>query len=771
METLHGTIDKVVFSSESGFKVLRIKMSKGPLMTVSGEFGPEAIPGIKADFHGDYKSHPKYGMGFKVASYSLCQDQGELAGIKLFLDSIAFNIGPERAKLIIDRFGNDTLKIIEKSPERLLEIKGIGDVLAGTIVKSWGDNRLKWVGLQQEYSLRAFLMSLGLKEKRIKKVLSHFGSGLVAEEDIREHPYKLMEIEGFGFSTVDFIARKVGTPESDPQRLKYFILHALQVLCQSNGHLYLTREELLKLINQYSTETAVKFIDMQNIIEEHIIPLVEELNEENLINKDEDKLYSKSNYYYESRSAEMLSELLSKPSDLLFLSNDTVREFIEVYEQESQITLNKEQRDVLYYFIEKKCYIITGSPGTGKTMSLQALVGLIKKTGLSLTCMTPTGISAKKMATTINYRASTIHRQLGFRGNEWVFGEANKFETDIALLDEASMLDMEVFFRLLSALKDRTHLILVGDDNQLPSVGAGNVLKELINSGSVPVIKMEQIFRQQEASDIIKAAHKIKNGDTDLSLFKSDPSSDVFFMREKDPVAIEKIVLKFAQKFKEEKRLFQIITPRNSGPLSVEALNPVLQEVLNADETHERSFGTFKIKRGDRVIVTKNDYELEVFNGDIGKVITLGTDFMTVKFDDKTVDIGIEEVVEKIKLAYILTVHKTQGNEFNYVILPFINQFGKNMLQRNLLYTAITRAKQKVIVIGHGSALERAINNSSVSQRNTVLGERLCRTIARKKKDFLQKSPEELVPSPSVTIDKGQLLSVMEEFTPMGGTM
>jgi len=771
METLHGTIDKVVFSSESGFKVLRIKMSKGPLMTVSGEFGPEAIPGIKADFHGDYKSHPKYGMGFKVASYSLCQDQGELAGIKLFLDSIAFNIGPERAKLIIDRFGNDTLKIIEKSPERLLEIKGIGDVLAGTIVKSWGDNRLKWVGLQQEYSLRAFLMSLGLKEKRIKKVLSHFGSGLVAEEDIREHPYKLMEIEGFGFSTVDFIARKVGTPESDPQRLKYFILHALQVLCQSNGHLYLTREELLKLINQYSTETAVKFIDMQNIIEEHIIPLVEELNEENLINKDEDKLYSKSNYYYESRSAEMLSELLSKTSDLLFLSNDTVREFIEVYEQESQITLNKEQRDVLYYFIEKKCYIITGSPGTGKTMSLQALVGLIKKTGLSLTCMTPTGISAKKMATTINYRASTIHRQLGFRGNEWVFGEANKFETDIALLDEASMLDMEVFFRLLSALKDRTHLILVGDDNQLPSVGAGNVLKELINSGSVPVIKMEQIFRQQEASDIIKAAHKIKNGDTDLSLFKSDPSSDVFFMREKDPVAIEKIVLKFAQKFKEEKRLFQIITPRNSGPLSVEALNPVLQEVLNADETHERSFGTFKIKRGDRVIVTKNDYELEVFNGDIGKVITLGTDFMTVKFDDKTVDIGIEEVVEKIKLAYILTVHKTQGNEFNYVILPFINQFGKNMLQRNLLYTAITRAKQKVIVIGHGSALERAINNSSVSQRNTVLGERLCRTIARKKKDFLQKSPEELVPSPSVTIDKGQLLSVMEEFTPMGGTM
>jgi len=771
METLHGTIDKVVFSSESGFKVLRIKMSKGPLMTVSGEFGPEAIPGIKADFHGDYKSHPKYGMGFKVASYSLCQDQGELAGIKLFLDSIAFNIGPERAKLIIDRFGNDTLKIIEKSPERLLEIKGIGDVLAGTIVKSWGDNRLKWVGLQQEYSLRAFLMSLGLKEKRIKKVLSHFGSGLVAEEDIREHPYKLMEIEGFGFSTVDFIARKVGTPESDPQRLKYFILHALQVLCQSNGHLYLTREELLKLINQYSTETAVKFIDMQNIIEEHIIPLVEELNEENLINKDEDKLYSKLNYYYESRSAEMLSELLSKPSDLLFLSNDTVREFIEVYEQESQITLNKEQRDVLYYFIEKKCYIITGSPGTGKTMSLQALVGLIKKTGLSLTCMTPTGISAKKMATTINYRASTIHRQLGFRGNEWVFGEANKFETDIALLDEASMLDMEVFFRLLSALKDRTHLILVGDDNQLPSVGAGNVLKELINSGSVPVIKMEQIFRQQEASDIIKAAHKIKNGDTDLSLFKSDPSSDVFFMREKDPVAIEKIVLKFAQKFKEEKRLFQIITPRNSGPLSVEALNPVLQEVLNADETHERSFGTFKIKRGDRVIVTKNDYELEVFNGDIGKVITLGTDFMTVKFDDKTVDIGIEEVVEKIKLAYILTVHKTQGNEFNYVILPFINQFGKNMLQRNLLYTAITRAKQKVIVIGHGSALERAINNSSVSQRNTVLGERLCRTIARKKKDFLQKSPEELVPSPSVTIDKGQLLSVMEEFTPMGGTM
>jgi exodeoxyribonuclease V alpha subunit len=754
LETIKGTVSRIIFhSAESGFRVMKVKMTSGPTVSVTGEFGPEVIVGTEAAFHGDYKTHAKYGTNFKTTSYNISHNKEELDSIRLFIDHIAPNIGIGRSFLIIKHFGNEIIKVLDESPERLLEIDGIGKVSADSLVQAWRDNRGKWKELRQEYSLRVFLNNLGIKERRVKKILGHFGGGMIAEETIRANPYILTEIEGFGFSTADFAARQMGVPESEPLRLRSFILYTLNVLCASNGHLYLTRADIIQQITEYCKESNTHFIGKITLDIEDIEEPTKALVADNLIIIDGDLFYSKKNFNFEARSAEMLSNIIKAPSDLILLTRDIVDKHLATYEHEKQIILSEEQKSALYYFVEKKVFVITGCPGSGKTTLLEALVDLIRRHYLKLTCMTPTGISAKKMASTINYEAYTIHRRLGFKGNEWAYGEVNKFETDVVIIDESSMVDQEVFFRLLSALKNRVHIIFVGDDNQLPSVSAGNVLRELINCGQVPTIRLTQIFRQAEASDIIKVAHGIKNGDTDLSLFKPDPTADVFFLREKDPDVIKKIIIKLAQKFKDERRIFQIITPRNEGPLSVSELNTVLQATLNPPMEGLAEIRCYNhiLRRGDRIIVRKNDYENSIFNGDIGKVVQIYGGFVYINIDNREIQLPVDELEEKIRLAYIISIHRCQGQEYPTIILPFINQFGKNMLQRNLLYTALTRAREKVIIIGHGSALEKAINNSIASRRNTKLGERIQSCLQLKKRlsfELPQEEPQTCPPAP-----------------------
>jgi exodeoxyribonuclease V alpha subunit len=324
----------------------------------------------------------------------------------------------------------------------------------------------------------------------------------------------------------------------------------------------------------------------------------------------------------------------------------------------------------------------------------------------------------------------------------WMNDALNKYKTDVIIIDEASMVDQETLYRLLVALEHRTHIIFVGDHYQLPSVGAGNVLRELIGCGKIHVVRLEKIFRQEEASDIIKVAHRIKNGDSNLDMFSSDPKSDVFFIRDPDISKIEKYIIAMAEKFKKEKKGFQIITPRNQGPLSVDSLNELLQATLNpaAGYLKEIKFKHSIIRRGDRVMVIKNDYERDIYNGDIGKVTGIQKGCILLSIDDKTVEISVEEAEEKIKLAYAVTIHKAQGLEYPYVIIPFVRQHVNIMLQRNLLYTAITRAKKKVIMLGHGSAVERAINNATVIKRNTVFGERITWNLKKKENPSLQVS-------------------------------
>jgi len=767
METVTATISKFIFSNDTtSFKVMMTRTQAGTPLIITGEFGPEIIPETVAIFHGNYMNHAKYGHQFKALSYGIIHNAQELASIKIFLDNIADNVGPERSEAIIAYFGKETLDVIEKNPERLTEVPGIGKVIAKSISDAWQENRQKWTAERIIYSLRAFLLSLGLRERRIKRVLNHFGGReTTAEQAIRENPYCLIELDDFGFTTVDFIARTLGTLEDSPLRLKAYIIYLLDYVCPSNGHLFLSVIEILEFCQSYCKENNTKFLGM-DITDWDVYQKVRDLvAEDKVIFENSTRVYSKRQHKFETKSASLLVQIMEEKSDLIFLNREKITEYISTFEHEHNWVLSDEQKEALYYFGEKKVFVITGLPGTGKTTILKAIVSLAVNMGLSLTCMTPTGISAKKLSGVIQHDAYTIHRRLGFKGSSWGFDEVNQYDTDIAIVDESSMVDQEVFFRLLSALKKRTHLIFVGDHNQLPSVGAGNVLRELINCGQVPVIKLEKIFRQDEASDIIRASHSIIHGDTKLELFKDDPKADIYFMRMKDPADIEKFIVGLADKFKSERREFQIISARNDGPLGVNPLNDILQATLNPPAPHlrEMKIAKFTIRVGDRIIVKKNDYELGIFNGDIGKVISMGGGKVLIKIDDNMIELGADEVVEKIKLAYGITIHKSQGLEYETIILPFINQFGKNMLQRNLLYTAITRAKKKVIVMGHGSAIEKSILNTSVTRRNTVLGERIKECLDQKRNHSscgLQLEPPD---SPVAIENKEPSLSENEE--------
>jgi len=375
---------------------------------------------------------------------------------------------------------------------------------------------------------------------------------------------------------------------------------------------------------------------------------------------------------------------------------------------------------------------------THNTTIIKGLVTILKLLNASFELLTPTGISAKKLGTTAECQAYTIHRRLGYKGKSWDYNAVVKYPTQAVIIDETSMVDQEVFYRLLSALHPSTKLVFVGDNDQLPSVGPGSVLRELINSGQIKTIFLSTIFRQDKQSEIIKAAKKIRDGDQDLSYFKADKKSDIWFIPGRDPDHLERIVVKFAEELMQHNRLsvdkkhFQIITPRNEGPLSVDSLNIALQRALNPPASDKKEFliGRVIIRKGDRVIIRKNNYELEVFNGDIGKVVFVTPDHVTVDVEDygdatRRVDIPMRIADDMIRMAYAITVHRAQGLEYPLVIMPFIKAHGKMLLQRNLLYTALTRAKRKVIILGQASALEQAIANDKIQRRNTMFAERI----------------------------------------------
>jgi exodeoxyribonuclease V alpha subunit len=726
METITGIIDRIVFQAQdSDFKILTLLKSNKTKISVQGEF-PELFIGTKIEAHGEFTKHAKYGLGFRADAYTFTHDDNAYS-IMLYLQSIAKWIGPERSKLIVDKFGTDLDKIISETPDKLCEIEGIGKTSAKTLADAWLENK-------EMKNIKIFLQSLGLTSFKIKKIIGSFGPK--SEELLKQNPYLLTNCD-FGFSTCDSVAQKLGIDADADIRYKYFIIQTLKE-CLSSGHLYLLPSDIVLAFNKYNRMVQFKFNKGQPVEFDLLKPYLRELRSEGYIHVDGNKFYDLQSFFYESDSAR-ITNLISQTKPRTEMNKLPIVDFIKSYEGTNKIQFSDEQKDAITSFLTEKVMVVTGSPGTGKTTVLKAFVQLMRANNITFELLTPTGISAKKLGDTAGHPALTIHRRLGYKVTDWDYNSDNKYSTDVVIVDETSMVDMEVYYRLVSALYPYTKLVFVGDYDQLPSVGPGCVLRELVNSGSVKTVFLSTIFRQAEQSDIIKAAVKIKEGDTDLSLFKNTKSSDIWFIKENNPGTIEQIIIKFAKELKDSDKMkgknqgFQIITPRNTGPLSVETLNIALQTVLNppASDKQEVRTNSCIIRKGDRVIIKKNNYELGVFNGDIGKVINISPGHVLLDLDDfsaggkRRVDMPIKLANEMIKLAYSITVHKSQGLEYPLVILPFVKAHGNNLLQRNLLYTAITRAKKKVIVIGQGSAVQQAIRNDKIQRRNTIFGERV----------------------------------------------
>jgi exodeoxyribonuclease V alpha subunit len=726
METIVGIIDKVVFQADdSDYKVFTLIKRDKSKISVQGEF-PDLYLGTILELHGSYTTHKKYGTGFKADAYTFSHDENPKS-IQLYLQSIAKWIGPERAKLIVDKFGTDLDKIIAETPDKLCEIEGIGKTSATSLAEAWLENK-------EMKNIRIFLQSLGLTTFKIKKIISSLGPK--SEELLRDNPYLLTKCD-LGFSTCDSVAQKLKIEPDAEIRYKYFILQTLKE-CLSSGHLFLLPSDIVLAFNKYNRLVSFQFNSGNEIDFDLLKPYLRALRDEGFIHVDGGKFYDLQSFFYESDAARTTHHIkCTKPR--IEMNKIPVEEFINKYELSNKIVLSGEQKEAITSFITEKIMVVTGSPGTGKTTVLKAFVQLMRANNVTFELLTPTGISAKKLGDTAGHPAMTIHRRLGYKGSDWDYNAENKYSTDVVVVDETSMVDMEVYYRLVSALHPHTKLVFVGDYDQLPSVGPGCVLRELVNCGSIKTIFLSTIFRQSEQSDIIQAAVKIKNGDIDLSLFKNTKDSDIWFIRENNTATIEQIIIKFAKELKNNDKLkaknqgFQIITPRNTGPLSVDTLNIALQTVLNppATDKPEVRLNSCIVRKGDRIIIKKNNYELGVFNGDIGKVVNISPGHVLLDLDDfstagkRRIDMPVKLANDMLKLAFSITVHKSQGLEYPLVILPFIKAHGNNMLQRNLLYTAITRAKKKVIVIGQGSAVQQAIKNDKIQRRNTIFGERI----------------------------------------------
>ena len=731
METITGTVKSIIYESQQNdFKVFVLSKKDHSAMRVTGEF-PNLVYGAKLEVHGKFNSHPKYGMAFKADAHTYTYDK-DANSVALYIQSIAKWVGPQRSLAIAEKFGSELRNIIDTCPERLTEIEGIGEKVALSIADAWKLN-------ENLKDIQIFLHGLGLGTAKIRRISNMFGPN--TEAILTENPWILCE-HGFGFTTCDHIAKKLDKNMKDPFRYKKFISYTLKQVA-SSGHLFLYPPQLLAAFNKYNSKSDYPFKGGEITLEE-IAPYVKELVSDATIINDQNRIYDLKSFFFENESAKLLTKMFNEKSNTRFNPAEA-DDFIKRYEIQNGVALKTDfklseaQADALRSFFSEKVMIVTGPPGSGKTTVLKGFVQLLREKKISYELMTPTGIAAKKLGNTAGGEAYTIHRRLGYKGVSWDFNNANKYSTDVVIVDEMSMVDQEVFYRLISALYSSTKIVLVGDNDQLPSVGPGCVLKELIDSKIFKTIFLDKIFRQENCSEIILEAKKIRDGDTDLSYFRPESASDIWHISDKDEKRIENFIIRFAKQLKDRARdkskgsiTFQIITPRNDGPLSVYSLNMALQQALNPHDPNEKELKMdgYVIRKGDRIIIKKNNYDFEVFNGDVGKVVMVSPFSVVVDIEDfdntyKRIDLPIKIAEEMLKLAYTITVHKSQGSEYSIVIIPLIKAHGNMLLQRNLLYTAITRAKKKVVLIGQTSAIEQAINNDKIQKRNTLLAERI----------------------------------------------
>lgn len=730
MEKLAGYVEHIIYrNTDNGYTVLNL-VSGETEITCVGIFSTIA-EGENIEATGDYTDHPTYGTQFKVVSFEEKAPEDQEA-IERYLGSGAIKgIGLAMAARIVRRFKEDTFRIIEEEPERLVEVKGISERKAMEIASQVNEKR----DLRQAM---IFLQQFGITMNLAVKIYNKYGQEVYGI--LKENPYRLADdIEGVGFRTADDIAAKAGIRTDSDFRVRSGILYTL-LQASGEGHTFLPKEELT------SKASELLGID-QEIIEKNYMDLSIDRKIVMKQSGEQTQIYAASFYYMEANTATMLREL-----DITYdVADAEIEQRIHKIEKQTGMELDEHQVQAVKEAVRNGLLVITGGPGTGKTTTINTIIRYFELEGMDIFLAAPTGRAAKRMSETTGFEARTIHRMLelngGMEGNAgFERNETNPLETDVVIIDEMSMVDITLMNSLLKAIAPGTRLILVGDINQLPSVGPGSVLKDIIQSETFNVVMLTKIFRQASTSDIIVNAHKINRGE-EVSL--DNKSMDFFFLKRYEADIIINVVLQLVKqklpKFVDATPYdIQVLTPMRKGLLGVERLNGILQHYLNPPDKskREKEHGDMVFREGDKVMQTKNNYQLEweictkfgltvdkgmgIFNGDMGIIAEINdfAETMTVEFDEGRKVEYSYKLLDELELAYAITIHKSQGSEYPAVVIPLLN--GPSMLMnRNLLYTAVTRARKCVTLVGNDTTFQQMIKNTSQQKRYSGLCDRI----------------------------------------------
>jgi exodeoxyribonuclease V alpha subunit len=772
-EYYSGRVTSVRFNNHASFYVLEMQLEDGEegdeesvngTTTVRGNVpAMEVTPGTWFGFEGRWETHDKYGRQLVIEKAPIIQGQWDAETACKMLEG--HGVGAQVCQRLYEHFGENLIDSLA-DPEKLQEVKAISEFTAEYIVSRWRAVRSMFQSLQ-------FLSDLKLPKAKVDQIYTFFGDD--AEQKLSEDPWALVQIDGITFEQADEVSRRLGLPQDSERRLRGAALYTCKIR-RGMGHLFLNSGELKKGIEQYlGPITAADLANTCKALHKDGLLVID-----NKTKKGTTAIYEPWFYEIENRSAELLAERIVHAQ----LKDEALKEYIQKlgtvgqdsekavedgkdlrtvarvalkeWSGHSKLELSEDQLDGAVNALVDSVTVLTGLPGTGKTTTLKVLVKVLQDAEIPFLLVAPTGIAAKRMTSVTGADASTIHRAFGAKNIEgdderestyagivgfadssvdtdgsrefWGYSAQQPHPAEVVVVDESSMVDQHLLFRLLTCTAKNCRLVFVGDVDQLPSVGPGNVLRDLIESKRLSVIKLTEIFRQDEASDIVLAAHAMNRGA--VPEFE-EKSMDFRFIEIQDENKILDNLIAAVKKLYEKKVNFQVLSPRHGGTLGVTNLNQRIRELLNPKQPglREMRLGPETVREGDRIMVSRNNYRFEIFNGDVGKIVRLEQKAgeVEVKIHGPPVmhiRMPFKDAPGHLRMAYTITVHKSQGQEYDVILMPWCNSF-RNQLQRNLIYTAITRARKKVILIGHTRALEKAIDNNKVDARNTLFPARL----------------------------------------------
>ena len=722
LSTIQGQIERVTFYNEdTDFTVARLKVSgRRDLVTAIGTM-MAPTPGQVVRVTGQWANHPEFGEQFKIVRYTTLVP-ATVAAIEKYLGSgLIKGIGPVMAKRLVGKFGKETLEVIEQDSDKLIEVEGIGRKRVEMIRKAWVEQK-------EIREVMVFLQGHGVSSGYAAKIFKQYGNQSI--DVVKNNPYRLaMDIFGIGFVTADKIAVNLGFTKDSELRAEAGIIYVLSQLCDE-GHVYFPAQSLIeKCCEVLEVEAGVIGIGLDALAEQRKI-MIESIEDSAGASSDDNQaVYLTQFHVSEKGIAKKLQDLVTAPFSRRTINPEKAVEWVQKL---LSISLASQQVEAVKCALENKIMLITGGPGTGKTTIINAVLKILGRIGIDILLAAPTGRAAKRMTETTGREAKTIHRLLEFSPQKRGFqkNEEHPLKCDLLIIDEASMIDTVLMYHLLRAVPKHATLILVGDVNQLPSVGPGSILKDIIGSGAVPVVRLTEIFRQAKDSSIIVNAHLINKGVIPQIETSGAGQTDFYFIHKEEPEEALQVILELMSGRIQRAFGFdpidevQVLTPMNRGLVGTQNLNIQLQSTLNPREDGITR-GARSLRIGDKVMQIRNNYDKEVFNGDIGRILNIHTTDQEVRigFDDRSVVYDYSEL-DEVVLAYAVSVHKSQGSEYPCVVIPLLTQHYV-LLQRNLIYTAITRGKKLVVLVGSKRALAIAVKNDKTQKRYTRLRERL----------------------------------------------